>query len=278
MRELLDLFPILESSGNQEAIVILLNLCRLISFLTLFYWFIVELGYDDAVSVLFSEECYENFFGLMECINYIPFLVDKPELPMKASFRDILKTQVHYRNTMSSIDAPLLSNIHKLYRLLYYRDAVDPQPIDDTVPSSLTSQISETIKELLHAVCTNSNFVTELLNGLEDRGELSLQVLQELFLHCKDMTSGEKESLIRYSLLFLFMFRSLEQQRNAFTILLEKRLETHPSTLVFLILEYRIAFATDSYRQFVVSHTQASSLSIICNSLCDVVILSLFDS
>ena len=161
---------------------------------------LVELGYDDAVSVFFSEECYKNFFGLMECTTLHFFLVDKPELPSKANFRAYLESQVHFRNTMSSIDASLLQLIHKLYRLLYYRDAVDPQPMDDVIPSSLTSQITEAIKELLHSICTNNSFVTELLKGLEDDAcELSLNVLNELFVFCKDLSTGEKEALIRYS-------------------------------------------------------------------------------
>ena len=52
----------------------------------------MELGYDDAVGVIFSEECYENYFGLMEY---------KPELPHKANYREYFKTQVHFCNTMN---------------------------------------------------------------------------------------------------------------------------------------------------------------------------------
>ena len=158
----------------------------------------MELGYDDAVNVFFSEECYEHFFGLMECTISHRFSLDKPELPTKANFREYLKSQIHFRNTMTSIDSSLLQLIHKLYRLLYYRDAVDPQPMDDAIPSSLTSQITESIKELHRSICTNSSFVMELLQGLEnDTCELSLNVLNELFVFSKDLTTGEKESLIR---------------------------------------------------------------------------------
>ena len=38
----------------------------------------------------------------------------------------------------------LLSLIHKLYRLIYYRDAIDPQPIDDIIPSALSSPYGAT--------------------------------------------------------------------------------------------------------------------------------------
>ena len=65
-------------------------------------------------------------------------IIDKPELPCKANYRDYFKTQVHFCNTMNEMNESLLSLIHKLYRLIYYRDAIDPQPIDDIIPSEIS--------------------------------------------------------------------------------------------------------------------------------------------
>ncbi len=82
----------------------------------------MDLGYDDVVSVLFSDDCYLHLFGIMECINEFPrLLLDKPDLPHKAEYRDFFLHHVHCRNTMPNLDTSLETLMHRLYRLLYYR-------------------------------------------------------------------------------------------------------------------------------------------------------------
>lgn len=127
--------------------------------------------------------------------------IDKPELPQKADFREYFKKNVHFKNTMNGLSSSLLLLIHKLYRLIYYRDAIDPQPIDDIIPSALSSQINDVISQLLKLVCTDGQFVSELIDGLETEScSMSVSVLNELFVYCKDLPSGDKESLIRFIL------------------------------------------------------------------------------
>lgn len=102
---------------------------------------------------------------------------------------------------MNGLSSSLLLLIHKLYRLIYYRDAIDPQPIDDIIPSALSSQINDVISQLLKLVCTDGQFVSELIDGLETEScSMSVSVLNELFVYCKDLPSGDKESLIRFIL------------------------------------------------------------------------------
>ena len=160
----------------------------------------MELGYDDAVGVIFSEECYENYFGLMECMIcfLLLLLLDKPELPHKANYREYFKTQVHFCNTMNEINESLLSLIHKLYRLIYYRDAIDPQPIDDIIPSALSSQITTVISQLVEEIVHNEKFVQELLKNLEGQScLLSLKILNELFVFCREMSIDKKIELVK---------------------------------------------------------------------------------
>lgn len=106
---------------------------------------------------------------------------------------------------MNGLSNSLLVLIHKLYRLLFYRDAIDPQPIDDIIPSALSSQINGVISKLHKLICTDGQFVSELIGGLETESSyMSVSVLNELFMYCKDLPSGEKESLIRLVLSFVY--------------------------------------------------------------------------
>ena len=112
----MNLFPQLESAGNVEGIHNLLNLCKLISSAFYVGVSVVDLGYDDVVDLLFSEDCYETLFGLMECAHSrILSLLDRPGLPSKGDYRNYFKTHVHFRNTMSELDASFLSLIHKRF-------------------------------------------------------------------------------------------------------------------------------------------------------------------
>ena len=199
----MSLFPQLESAGNVEGIHNLLNLCKLISSAFYVGVSVVDLGYDDVVDLIFSEDCYETLFGLMECAHSrILSLLDRPGLPSKGDYRNYFKTHVHFRNTMSELDASFLSLIHKLYRLIFFRDAVDPQPIEDIIPSSLSTLIAQTIDSLIRKVCTSEPFLKEVVDGLEsDKAHLSLCVLKELCGYCKSLSAGSREALIVYVVL-----------------------------------------------------------------------------
>ena len=161
---------------------------------------IVDLGYDDIVEILFSEGCYESLFGMMEChFPIFSLCVDRPELAMKGDYRNYFKTHVRFRNTMSQLNPSLLTLIHKLYRLLFYRDAIDPQPIEEIIPSSVTSLITNTVSELIHQICTSESFVNEVLEGFDgDHAHMSLCVVKELFEYCRNVSSSDQEALVRY--------------------------------------------------------------------------------
>ena len=99
---------------------------------------------------------------------------------------------------MNEINESLLSLIHKLYRLIYYRDAIDPQPIDDIIPSALSSQIMTVIFQLVEEIVHNEKFVQELLKNLEGQScLLSLKILNELFGFCRDMSIDKKIELVK---------------------------------------------------------------------------------
>ena len=99
---------------------------------------------------------------------------------------------------MNEMNESLLSLIHKLYRLIYYRDAIDPQPIDDIIPSALSSQITTVISQLVEEIVHNAKFVQELLKDLEGPScLLSLKVLNELFGFCRDMPIDKKIELVK---------------------------------------------------------------------------------
>ena len=189
----------LEASNNVEGIHNLMSVCKLISIVHRYHFTVVDLGYDDVVEILFSESCYENLFGIMECdFSFFLLCVDRPELATKGDYRNYFKTHVHFRNTMSQLNPSLLTLIHKLYRLLFYRDAIDPQPIEEIIPSSVTSLIASTISELVHQVCTSESFVKEVLEGFDgENAHLSLRVVKELFEYCRNASVADQEALVR---------------------------------------------------------------------------------
>ena len=105
---------------------------------------------------------------------------------------------------MKSLDTSFIAFIHKLYRMMYYRDEIELQSVDDIIPSSITNLIKQHIVLLHNQICTKTNVIQELLGGLEDvESDLSLQILNELFMYTREMCGGDKEDLIRY---FIFYY------------------------------------------------------------------------
>lgn len=100
---------------------------------------------------------------------------------------------------MPQLDSNFLSLIHKLYRLIFYRDAIDPQPIDEAIPTALTTLINDLIASLLRKVCVSDQFLPALLDGLQTKetAHTSLCVLNELFEYCKGTSVVDREALVR---------------------------------------------------------------------------------
>ena len=67
LRQLLQLLPVLESSKQVKRIQELGTLCTQIREFGFSFSPAVDLGYDDVVSVLFGDDLYLHFFGIMEC-------------------------------------------------------------------------------------------------------------------------------------------------------------------------------------------------------------------
>ena len=63
----MQLLPVLESSKQVKRIQELGTLCTQIREFGFSFSPAVDLGYDDVVSVLFGDDLYLHFFGIMEC-------------------------------------------------------------------------------------------------------------------------------------------------------------------------------------------------------------------
>lgn len=57
--------------------------------------------------------------------------------------------------------------IHKLYRLIFFRDAVDPQPINEIIPSALGIHIMDAQHRIVMSVATNTAFLAMILAWLK---------------------------------------------------------------------------------------------------------------
>lgn len=63
------MFPLLESQNRQDSLIELYTICHLISNRKSSMSLIVDLGYEDLVGELFSDESFEKFLGIMECVS-----------------------------------------------------------------------------------------------------------------------------------------------------------------------------------------------------------------
>lgn len=97
--------------------------------------------------------------------------------------------------------ARLESLIHKLYRLIFFRDAVDPQPINEIIPTALGMQIIEIEHEIMISISNQSKmieFIYSWLKGNSEQRKVSLGILTELLSYGKDFGIEEREMISRY--------------------------------------------------------------------------------
>ena len=125
---------------------------------------------------------------------------DKPELPYKAEYRHFFSTQVHCWNTLPCLTENLKSLIHKLYRLIFFRDAVDPQPINEIIPSALGIHIIDIQHQIVIAIATHSailDMILAWLKGESSERKVALGILNELMFYTKEVGVEEQELIVK---------------------------------------------------------------------------------
>ena len=90
--------------------------------------------------------------------------------------------------------------IHKLYRLIFFRDAVDPQPINEIIPSALGIHIMDIQHKIMIAITTHSAILDMILAWLKGSGsemDVSMGILKELMLYTKELGVEEQELVVK---------------------------------------------------------------------------------
>ena len=91
--------------------------------------------------------------------------------------------------------------IHKLYRLIFFRDAVDPQPINEIIPSALGIHIIDTQHKIVMSIATHTailDMILAWLKGSNSERKVSIGIITELLFYTKEL--GVEEPLLRESL------------------------------------------------------------------------------
>ena len=84
--------------------------------------------------------------------------------------------------------------------MIFFRDAVDPQPINEIIPTALGMQIIEIEHEIMTSISNQPKiieFIYSWLKGNTEQRRVSLGILTELLLYGKDFGIEEREMIIR---------------------------------------------------------------------------------
>ena len=90
--------------------------------------------------------------------------------------------------------------IHKLYRLIFFRDAVDPQPINEIIPSALGIHIMDTQHRIVMSVATNTDILAMILawlKGSNSERKVSIGILTDLLLYTKELGVEGQELIVK---------------------------------------------------------------------------------
>lgn len=90
--------------------------------------------------------------------------------------------------------------IHKLYRLIFFRDAVDPQPINEIIPSALGIHIMDTQHRIVMSIATNTailDMILAWLKGSNSERKVSIGILTDLLLYTKELGVEGQELIVK---------------------------------------------------------------------------------
>ena len=90
--------------------------------------------------------------------------------------------------------------IHKLYRLIFFRDAVDPQPINEIIPSALGIHIMDTQHRIVMSVATHIailDMILAWLKGSNSERKVSIGILTDLLLYTKELGVEGQELIVK---------------------------------------------------------------------------------
>ena len=98
---------------------------------------IVTISDYALVEQLLQESVYMSVVGMLECA-YL--LTDNPKYPtQKASYREFLQEETQFRQVVEISDPVIIAKIHKTYRLVYLKDVVLGNILDDAAFSMLNT-------------------------------------------------------------------------------------------------------------------------------------------
>jgi protein phosphatase-4 regulatory subunit 3 len=145
LTKLIELFQVVEESGNQAQLHLMFNIFKNL----------VLLNDPGLMETMFNDQNYMTSVGALEY---------DPEVSPKLEHRKYLQNSVVFKEVVPIRNADILKKIHQTFRIQYLKDVILPRLLDDLTFATINSIIYFNNVEIVDHLYKDTTFLTELFS------------------------------------------------------------------------------------------------------------------
>jgi protein phosphatase-4 regulatory subunit 3 len=145
LTKLIELFKVVEESGNQAQLHLMFNIFKNL----------VLLNDPNLMETMFNDQNYMTTVGALEY---------DPEVSPKLEHRKYLQNSVVFKEVVPIRNADILKKIHQTFRIQYLKDVILPRLLDDMTFATINSIIYFNNVEIVDHLYKDTTFLTELFS------------------------------------------------------------------------------------------------------------------